>query len=273
MVGSALGQPATRRDIEFAEVNGRTLRLDCYLPESRTKLAPLVVYVHGGAWRRGNRKNPPILPLTQRGYAVASVDYGLSPEAPFPAQVHDIKAAIRFLRGEAKRFGVDPDRFFIAGSSAGGHLAALVGVTGGVADLEGMVGGYLNVSSRVAGIVSFFGAANLSSILKQSTPHGLSVRVPALELLFGGAIGAHSVTAKRASPISHVDRDDPPLFLLHGDQDYQMPINQSHELNALYQRHGLTVKFEVLPGAGHGGTIFYTADIMDSMAVFLQACP
>ena len=172
-------------DIPYAEVDGHRLPLDLYLPADVNN-APLVVWVHGGAWRRGSKSNMPLIDLVQGGFAVASVDYRLSPVAKFPAQVHDGKAAIRFLRGSAAKFGIDAERVGIAGSSAGGHLAALIGVTNNHPALEGNVGDYDDQSSAVHAIVDYYGPTNFLTILKQSTPHGLGVRVPALELLLGG---------------------------------------------------------------------------------------
>ena len=202
---------------------------------------------------------------------IASVDYRLSPGAVFPAQVHDIKAAIRFLRKNADAHGYDPKRIAIAGSSAGGHLAALVGVTNGHSVLEGDVGEHGDQSSDVQAIVSFYGASNLTTILSQSTPHGLSVRVPALELLLGGAPEEKSSLAELASPVFHVDAKDPPLFLIHGDQDPQMPVNQSLELVGAYEKAGASVRLEIVHGGTHGGEGFYTADQLAEVAAFLRS--
>src|SRR5207248_1787567 len=116
------------RDLEYARAGDTSLKLDLYVP-TNVKSPPVIVWVHGGAWRSGSKNNPSILPLTEKGYAVASIDYRLSPVAPFPAQIHDIKAAIRYLRGTAKDHGVSAETIAISGGSAGGHLAALVGVT------------------------------------------------------------------------------------------------------------------------------------------------
>lgn len=258
-------------DVEFARVGDRSLRLDLYLPgnDASVKHAGLVVWVHGGAWRAGSRKRMPLVKLVDSGYAVASVDYRLSPEAKFPAQVHDIKAAIRFLRAHHANYGLNADRVIIAGSSAGGHLAALVGVTNGHRELEGKVGKHLKQSSDVQAIVDFYGPTNFNTILKQSTPHGLNVRVPALKLLLGGEPTAKKDLAALASPVSHVDKDDPPLLMIHGDQDPQVPINQSHELHGRYKRLGLPVQFEVVHGGAHGGRGFFGQDHVDLIVRFL----
>jgi acetyl esterase/lipase len=217
----------------------------------------LIVWVHGGAWRSGSKNENPLAPLVARGWAVASVDYRLTPVAPFPANIHDLKAAIRFLRARRGDYGLATDRIAIAGASAGAHLAALVGVSNGHPELEGDVGAHRGESSAIHAIVSFFGASNLESILGQSTPYGLGVRIPALQLLFRGQPEEKPALAKLASPVAHVGAGDPPLLLLHGDQDPQMPVAQSLEFLGAYERAGLSVRFVPLHGSKHGGKEFY----------------
>lgn len=245
-----------QKDLEYAEVAGQRLLLDLYLPKEKQN-PPIVVWVHGGAWRSGSKDKMPLTDLVKQGFAVASVDYRLSPVAKFPAQIHDCKAAIRYLRGNAKRLGINTQRIGVAGSSAGGHLAALIGVTNHHEELEGKVGKYLDQSSDVQAIVDYYGPTNFLTILDQSTPHGLSVRVPALKLLLGNHPEQESKLARLASPVFHVDQHDPPLLLIHGDQDPQVPINQSHELHGVYKQQELPVQFEVVHGGAHGGSGFY----------------
>ncbi len=265
---AAVAAPRVQRDIPFARVGESELRLDLYLPQGTA--VGVIVWVHGGAWRAGSRASVDLVGLTERGWAVASVDYRLSPVARFPAQAHDIKAAIRHLRAHATEHGYPPSRVVIAGSSAGAHLAALVGVSNGNAQLEGNVGPDLQQSSDVQAIVSLFGASNLTSILSQSTPHGLDVRAPALELLLGARPDAAPELARLASPVFHVDGKDPPLLLLHGDQDNQMPINQSHELQGAYEKLGLPVRMVVMHGSGHGGPAFTSAESLTLIDEFLR---
>jgi acetyl esterase/lipase len=257
-------------DLTYATADGHALKLDLYLPLTATARPPLLVWVHGGSWQRGSKDDVPITSLTVDGYAIASVDYRLSPVAKFPAQVHDLKAAIRYLRAHAGEHGYDGARIAIMGSSAGAHLANVVGVTNGDAAFEGKVGGDLTQSSDVQAIVSYYGASNLTSILKQSTPYGVGMRRPALELLFGGMPEAKPDLAHMASPVFFVDARDPPLFLLHGDQDPQMPINQSHELHGAYKAKNLPVAFEVVHGAEHGGDEFYDEERTELVMRFLD---
>jgi acetyl esterase/lipase len=257
-----------QRGLTFARVDGLELQLDLHRPDGPP--AGVIVWVHGGAWRSGSRASVDLQGLVARGWAIASVDYRLSTQARFPAQIHDIKAAIRWLRARSGELGLPPDRFVIAGSSAGGHLAALVGVTNGHPALEGAVGGDRATSSDIQAIVDLYGASNLTTILAQSTPHGLSVRVPALELLLGAQPDAAPDLARLASPVFHVDAGDPPLLLRHGDQDPQMPIDQSRELAAAYQRAGRPVDFRVLPGSGHGGPAFTDGESLREIDAFLR---
>ena len=264
-----LRAPQIIRDIEYARVGEHALKLDLHLPSGKSR-PPVIVWVHGGAWRSGSKKDVPIGKLLDDGYAIASVEYRLSTEAKFPAQVHDIKAAIRFLRAHGGEWKLNMKKIVIAGDSAGAHLAALVGVSNGNDKLEGNVGRDVNQSSDVEGIISFYGAANLTTILQQSTPHGLSVRVPALELLLGDVPTNAPALARLASPVFHVDAHDPPLLLLHGDQDPQMPVNQSLELLGAYQKVKAPVQFEVVHGAAHGGKVFYDEEHLAVVKRFLR---
>lgn len=266
---SAQDRPVpAHRDVVYATTGDKALALDLYLPAGVAR-PPLVVWVHGGAWRQGNKANPPV-GFVEHGIALASLDFRPSTEARFPAMVHDIKAAIRFLRARAAAYGYRADRIAIAGDSSGGHLATLVGVTAGVAELEGTLGEHRTQSSAVQAIVDYYGATNLTTILAQSTPFGLGVREPALDLLLGGQPDVARTLARLASPVFHVDKTDPPLLIFHGDQDPQMPINQSHELQGAYEQAGLDVGFVVVHGSAHGGQAFYTGRNLERAVAFVQ---
>jgi acetyl esterase/lipase len=266
-LGTSVAFAGTQTDIEYARVGGLSLKLDLHMPEAVNP--PLIVYIHGGAWRAGTKSDVPIAKLLDAGFAIASVDYRLSTQAPFPAQIHDIKAAIRFLRAKSGLFRLNGSRIAIIGSSAGGHLAALVGVTNGHLGLEGSIGEHLGESSEVQCTVSLFGASNLETILSQSTEFGLKMRVPALQLLLGGQPKEKVDLAKLASPVAHIDKADPPLLLIHGDADPQMPHQQSQEFAKACKAIGLPVRLILLPGSMHGGPEFYDDERSDIMAEFV----
>jgi acetyl esterase/lipase len=269
--GTALAQEGVMRTdaIVFATVDGQDLMLDLYTPVGVDN-PPVLIWAHGGGWQRGSRDELPVVELVQNGYAFASIDYRLAPASRFPAQIYDLKAAIRYLRGNAAELGIDPNRIGSAGSSAGAHLALLLGVTNGAEELEGHVGEYDNVSSDVSMILAYFPASDLTTILDQSTEFGYGVRAPALEALLGGLPEAVPELAQLASPVYFVDAGDPPLFVLHGDRDPQMPINQSHQIEGEYERFGLPVHFEVVHGGVHGGDGFYDSDRTAKVSAFLD---
>lgn len=266
---SAQSTDAAQADVKYATVDSLELKLDLHRAKQEAQ-QPLIVWVHGGAWRAGSKSDMPLGQLVTAGYPVASVDYRLSTQAQFPAQVHDIKAAIRFLRAKQRDLGINASRIVIAGGSAGGHLAALVGVSNGHQELEGKVGVYLDQRSDVQAIVSFYGMSNLTTILSQSTPHGQKVRVPALQLLLGGQPDEKPELAKLASPVFHVDERDPPLLLIHGDQDPQAPIDQSYELHARYEKAKRPCRFEVIRNGKHGGAEFYDEERIGIVKSFLS---
>ena len=253
----------------YAEAGNRKLLLDIY------KLAPhknpyLIIWVHGGAWHSGSKESPPLGMLSE-GYAIASLDFHLSVEAPFPAQVHDIKAAIRFLRAHAAQYGYRHDSVIIWGASSGGHLAALAGTTNNDPYMEGTLGNDRKESSSVQAVIDFYGPADLLTILTQSTPHGISVRAPALALLLGKPVEQVPDLAKKASPVFQADPSDPPMLIVHGDQDIQVPVNQSLELMAAYKKNNCTVQLEIIPGAGHGDAVYYQHDVQRRITAFLSS--
>ncbi len=260
--------PRDFKDVVYATVDGAPLALDVHMPAG-VRHPPLIVFVHGGAWTTGSKNQYPTF-LRDRGFALASLDFRSSNQARFPADVYDIKAGIRFLRAKASEYGYRSDRIAIVGASSGGHLAALVGVTNGEKALEGTEGDYLNQSSSVQAIVSYFGASDLTTILAQSTPAGLEVRKPALERLLGASPEQAPDLAKLASPIFHVDRKDPPVLLLHGDQDTQMPLNQVYELQWAYEQVGRHAEALILHGVDHVAEPFFKGGPVDRVATFLK---
>ncbi len=261
-------EPEIIKNIVYAEDGGKKLQLDIYKPKEQ-KEPYLIVWVHGGAWHSGSKENPP-LGLLPYGYALASVDFHASTEKPFPANVHDIKAAIRFLRANAKKYGYKPDKIIIWGASSGGHLAALIATTNDNKILEGNLGSYLEISSSVQACLDFYGPTNFLTILNQSTPHGLNVRLPALAILLGKPLEQSTEMAKLASPFYQVDATDPPIFIVHGEQDNQVPINQSIELLSAYKNLNLKAQIEFVPSSGHTDPIYYKTEMMEKVNRFLK---
>lgn len=260
----------TMHDIVFASIDGQELKLDLYLPDASG--AALVVYVHGGAWRAADKSAGKAFAerLVSEGFAVASLDFRQTTQAPFPANVHDIKAGIRFLRAQAGNYGYDATRIAIAGESSGAHLALVAGLSAGMAELEGSVGTEPGTSSTVQAILAYFPATDLGTILAQSTPFGLSLREPTLQLLLGGTPEEKPELARLASPVHLVKADSPPLYLLHGDRDPQMPINQSLQLWGVYKEAGLDVSFAPVHGAAHGGAQFFEPQQQAEVVAFLR---
>jgi acetyl esterase/lipase len=256
------------KDVVYARVAGAPLALDLYMPAGVSRPS-LVVYLHGGAWKDGDKSLYPGF-LVEQGFAVASLDFRSTQVAPFPANVHDIKAGIRFLRARAAAYGYRADRIAIAGASSGGHLAALVGLTSGNAELEGAEGDYPRESSAVQALVSYFGGSHLAPLLEQSTAKGAQMRAPALLLLLGAMPDKVPALTKLASPVAHVDRLDPPALLLHGDQDRQMPVNQLLELQAAYRNAGLAAETLILDGVGHDSAPFFMGEPVEVVTRFLQ---
>ena len=265
---STADAPRHFTDLVYATVGTKPLALDLHLPAG-VPHPPLLVFVHGGAWTTGSKTQYPAF-LLERGFAVASVDFRSSNDAPFPADVFDIKAGIRYLRAKAQLYGYRTDRIAIVGASSGGHLAELVGVTNGVAELEGTEGDYRGESSSIQAIVSYFGASDLTTILAQSTPVGLAVREPALKRLLGAAPDQVPELAKLASPIFHVDGKAPPIMLLHGDQDTQMPLNQVYEMQWAYEQAGKHAQVLILHGVDHDAVPFFKDAPVDRAVKFLK---
>jgi acetyl esterase/lipase len=226
-------------------------KLDVFVPKGDGPF-PLVIWVHGGGWEGGSKEtNPAVALLLGKGYAVAGVNYRLSKQAVFPAQIHDCKAAVRYLRANAAKYHLDPDRFGAWGASAGGHLVALLGTSGGVAELEGEVGTKTG-SSRVQAVCDWFGPTDL---LRLSPP---LAKENAVTRLLGGAPSTRKALAVSADPITHITKDDPPFLVIHGTNDRLVPLAQSKLLHAALKTANVESELVVLDGAGHGGKEFGT---------------
>ena len=259
--------PRVKQDIEFANIDGKSLKLDLYRPQ--VDGAPLVVWIHGGGWQKGSKKQCPVTWLADSGYAVASISYRLTDQAIFPPQIHDCKAAVRWLRANADRYGYSTSKVAVAGSSAGGHLAALVGTSGGVKELEGDVGGNLKYSSRVDAVVDFYGATDFE-LRSRTQPHRANEKGSVVYLLLGGGADKKVKLARLASAAHHVTKDDPPFLVFHGDKDKTVLLDQSKRIRDVYSDAGLPLTLKVLKGSGHGGNKFYTGERRKIILKFLK---
>ncbi len=248
------GPPGVKvlKDLVYVPGGHERQKLDLYLPEQAAEHPlPLVVWIHGGGWEGGSKEGCPLRALMlDKGYAVASINYRLSQDALFPAQIEDCKAAIRWLRANAKKYNLDPDRVGVGGDSAGGHLVALLGTTAGVKDLEGDEGN-LDQSSRVQAVVDWYGPTDFATI-----GQGLSNPKSPVSRLIGGPPQENKEKAAKASPITYVSKDAAPMLIMHGDKDNLVPISQSEELAAALKKAGVEVTFQVVKGNGHGGPDF-----------------
>jgi acetyl esterase/lipase len=249
------------RDVVSAHVMGfRPLTLFVSVPKT-TAPPPLVIFIHGGAWMMGHPMVSsavydaldPIGKLLRAGFAVARISYRFSSEGTFPTQLHDCKSAVRFLRNRAAVFGVDPHRFAAMGDSAGGHLAALVGLTGDVAGLEGDVGDATG-SSAVQAVVDWFGPAELLTMREQALEDGMKGQddpgSPESQLV-GGPIQQYRAAAMAASPISYVSSAAPPFHIQHGARDRLVPLGQSELLHRTLLAAGADSTLVVIEDADH----------------------
>ena len=240
-------------NLEFARAGQKSLLLDLYLPQEGQMPWPVIVWIHGGAWRKGSKDTPPALFMVARGYAVASISYRLSQEAIFPAQIFDCKAAVRWLWANAGSYDLNPVRIGAWGASAGGHLAALLGTSGGVERLEGTVGvqGY---SSRVQAVCDWFGPSDF--LRMNDSPGQIDHDAPDSpeSQLIGGPIQEHRAKVAQANPITYIGPDTPPFLIMHGRQDDVVPPNQSLLLHQALQAADVQSTLVMLEGQGHGFT-------------------
>jgi acetyl esterase/lipase len=242
------------RGVDYAAPTGyRPLQLDLYVPCGVDVAAPVVLFAHGGGWHAGSRRvfcptwthwrPDPFCRLVADGFAVASVDYRLSAEATFPAQLDDLRAAVRWLRGRSAQLGVDDRRIVAWGESAGGHLAALLGLS--APDQDGL---------RVAGVVDWYGPADLLTMAAQAAPDDVADADAAdsrESLLIGAPVQDAPGLARRTSPVSHVRRGAPPFHIAHGEKDRFVPAAQSRQLAEALRAAGADVELTVVPDADH----------------------
>ena len=255
----------------------RDLKMDVIAPKNRMNhpACPVVVWICGGAYRVVNRSVwlPEMLRFARAGYVVASIEYRTSNEAVFPAQLIDVKSAVRFLRAHAKEFCADPDRIYAMGESAGGTMASLLGVTGGQKEFD--QGEYPEQSSAVQGVVDYYGVVDLSGASaerdRMSAAANQSNDVPyfAFEEFLGAGYG--KAEAEKASAIRYISEQTPPFMILHGTEDTVVPMAQSDALYDALQKKGVPCEFTVVEGAAHGDDLFYQDEMTDAVLQFLNS--
>ncbi|MGE5402851.1 MAG: alpha/beta hydrolase fold domain-containing protein [Ignavibacteriales bacterium] len=279
-ISVVMAQKPSFANIEYARVKGKSLKLDLYLPKNTPDKLPLIVWIHGGGWKGGDKSsaNVTVNLMLPKGYAVAGINYRLSQDSIFPAQLNDCKAAIRWLRANAAKYNIDPDRIGVWGSSAGGHLAALLGTTGDIMtstsgnltmNIEGYVGGYFEYSSRVQAVCDMYGPTDFLKL------DGYHLAPNSSEsLLMGGALRTRPDRCWLANPITYISKDDPPFLIIHGTSDPIVPVNQSEMLNkallAAYYKQKKEVVYYPIKDAIHGGPAFLKDAVLKMVASFFD---
>ncbi len=257
------------KDVNYADDDEGYHTLDIYLPEIQKSAYPTIIVIYGSAWFSNNAKGSDLntigRPLLDAGYAVVFPNHRSSTDAKFPAQINDIKAVVRFVRGNASMYSIDTSFIGITGSSSGGHLSALTGTSGGVkqfkvgsesADIEGTVGLYTQFSSSVDAVVDWFGPTDFLVMDSCGTSLAHNPENSPESSLIGGAIQENKDKCALANPITYVDENDPPFLIFHGDKDPLVPHCNSELLLDALLEVGVPAQFTLVSGAGHGDGLF-----------------
>ena len=245
--------------------------MDIYRPKGEWGALPAVVCIHGGGWAKGDRTSHAKIAqaLAARGYVAATISYRLSGETPFPAQIHDCKAAVRFLRANAKTYGINPDQIGAIGLSAGGHLTALLATSGDVKELEGN-GGHAQFSSTIQAAVPMGAQTDLLSDRTREIS-AIEARGKIWRQFLGGALADQPATYRLASPLHHLDKADPPVWLITGQNDD--PSTHATAFRQRMQQLGLQSDLTIIPDAPHafiGRQMWFNQMIQRTDAFFKQ---
>jgi acetyl esterase/lipase len=269
-------------DISYAGLS-TAQKLDIYWPEEGDGPFPVIVSIHGGAFMGGDKGDVQVTPMLQglsRGYAVVSINYRMSGEATFPALVHDAKAAVRWIRGNAATHRFDADRIAVWGGSAGGYLASMLGVSYGMSDLEDLSLGYAEESSRVQAVVNWFGPTDFLKMDEQLTAVGLAPQADQAHsgasspesLLLGAKITCIPERVQVANPETYIRPDAPPFLLQHGSADDTVPhlqsVNFAAKLQAVLGEEKVTL--HLLEGARHADSRFGSPENLERVFRFLE---
>jgi acetyl esterase/lipase len=245
-------------DIQYAGNTSRSQRLNLLLPRAPKgdKPLPAIVYIQGSAWMasRPAGGHAYLAKYVADGeYIGVGIGHRTTAEAPWPAQIHDVKAAIRWIRANAKKYNIDPDRIGAIGNSSGGHLVSALGTTGGVEALEGDLGDFKGVSSRVQCVVDEFGPSDILEMQNYPSSLNHDAMTSPEGRLVGGRVSDKKDVARAASPVTYAKADAPPFLILHGNKDTVVPYNQSERMYAALKKAGVECYFVTVDGGGHGG--------------------
>ena len=256
-----------RLDVTFAKYGDRTLQMDIYSPKNAPEKLPAIVCIHGGGWGKGAKIHHRNVAqaLAAEGYVTASIDYRLSGEAKFPAHIHDCKAAVRFLRANATEFGVDADHIGAIGHSAGGHLAALLATSGGVAELDGD-GGNAEFSSAIQAVVPMGGQTDFMSERNREKSASAAI----WQEFLGGSQDEVPETYRLASPLAHLDKNDPPVWLITGEKDDSS--TRADSLRQKMDEFGIPNGLTIIKAAPHPFTVkqVWFDQMMDAAVPFFN---
>lgn len=269
------------QNLVYGKYQGKDLMLDIYLPPKEEKGGPfpLIVFIHGGGWFMGNKEliEPGVFDLLKAGYAVASIDYSLSPEAQWPAQGYQIKGAVRWLRANAHKYHLDPNKFIAFGGSAGGHLVSFLGTTNGLKEFDSPEYGNLEYSSAIQGVIAWYAPTDLlldypSSILNLLVLDGNKSNPKSpMGKFIGGAVAKNNSSAQKASPKYYISpQTTVPFLLMHGDKDVVVPVLQSTLFYDALQNAGIESQLCILQNYRHVDLRFNSRENMQIVIDFIK---
>ncbi len=265
-------QYAVVSGVTFAQVDAwfghtrRDLKMDIIYPEDKEKKYPCVVWICGGAWRAMDRSAhlAYLAELARSGFVVASVEYRTSNEGPFPIQLIDVKAGIRYLKAMSDRYNIDPERFGVMGESAGGYLAAMAAL---VEDKAYDVGAFLDDSSKVQAACPWYPPADVTAF---PYPSPVEAAASMESLLLGKNVAQYREEALQICPVTYVTKDAPPFLIIHGNNDHTVPFSQGEILHDKLEEAGADVKLLILEGADHADMPFFQEEIWQRIVAFFK---
>jgi len=280
--GKANTENIKRKWLDVANASqSQAQKLDIYLPDEGDGPFPVIISIHGGAFKGGDKADGQVTAMLEglkREYAVVSINYRLSGEAIFPAQIYDVKAAVRWIRANANQYKLNGEKMAAWGGSAGGHLSALLGTSGGVKELEDLTQGNATQSSRVNAVVDWFGPTDFMKMDEQlkegnvKNPQVHSVPGSPESELIGKNLADSPELVQAANPETYITKDDPPFFIQHGRIDnlvpYQQSVNLAGKLEKVIGKDKVTL--EILPDSGHGGSGFSSPQNIEKVFAFID---